>query len=1554
MKKLNKLFAILFAVLGVTTLKAQTDVTDQYLTNPGFEETKWEYAKPQNDRAIYKPKGWSIEYKNGDANDMTYVATSMNQDGKTWNAKEGNSFFTRQRWANSTITLYQTLTNLLPGKYTLTFDAALFGAGSSVLTVLGTETEVIRTLSVGKNDPASWTSITQDFEITSETPNVTIKIASTRNGNNFKSGYDNFRLSYDGTSYYNTYIATIETLYNENRDWAVDVSALEEAIANAKIKANKTEAISELEKAVDAFRTANSIDMTSKITNPNFDSNISGWITSGSDGTWQRNSSSQKNFSGGFIETWRNAWGGTWNHKNFDIHQDLTGLPNGEYTISANIIAALQGSGGPYLRSKNEGVWMYGASGDENNVVFAATEDAAATWGEGGKLITVRVKVTDGKLTIGTKAMGSSNGGTSLGTYCNWFACDNWRLSYMGFDPTALLTQLESLKDEANLLLGNNDYKKVAGAERTALEDVIKFVPEETKTGLETAIIQLESLINAFKVAKSDYDALATEKTIAEGLGMSADIIESATATTKTGLVALQDLKVAEYKYIQGTYTENATLGSWTEDFAEDLSGEGYNTNGSKYFNEWGNATRTAKQAVKLPAGDYAIYGIGRGQIGTSGYLYYKIGEETTKVDFIMKGNRGRGVDVNGVANFSDEGEYNCNGEGFGWEYRFITFHLDTETEVEIGVSATFANAWVSIYAPVLLTTEASVKALRMTEIANLLSTVPAGKMKATVQSTLDEKEGAAEAASAEENTIDELSTIATELNEAIIAANASIAEYEKIATYIAKANTIDESIAANVQTQYDNGALDKAEPVFQALEVATYNYVKTNFNYDVALSKDWNKEGPVGELSDQHWSGEKRPYMEQSSAAWGWDAWSISYDQDLTLPAGKYVFKVAGRKAAGNGCTLNLTVTSGGNVLGTVNDFPEGDQGYGIDTSGAANFSEEGTYANNDNGRGWQWRYVKFTLENEATVNIAVNAEATTNHQWISFCDATVQMTEETYLEVNKGGLDAPTAAANALVDSKPMGTAENDALKAALALPVTTGEELLAKINALNAAVADANAWIADYNTAKAPLVAALERFETDYNDAENGAIDHMNKERWTTAVNMAQAAAVAKDVTYSYEGFATATENLVAALEAATVSVGEYADLKKAIDEANTLASANVGDQPFERPQSAADAIGIANAQDVYDAATADGEGVTSVTTSLNEAVTTFKAVPLNAPAEGFAYNLVLNNNNGWSYDGKAVTYIEGGRTDAGLYNISYLTEPNVNYAQAFTFTAVEDQADCYTLSMTDVDGNQRYVCTGVPYNGTTGQLRTTTIADDALVVKVIATTTDGVHNLYNTEANNYIGSQDDGFYTVNSHINFNLVAADKAKVTLSISKAGWATLILPFNAEIPEGITVYASKQLNEESVALDKVESIVANTPYLISGTEGTYKFSGYGLAYKNSYEDENGLFVGTYVDYTTVGGEYVLQKPGDVVAFYCVGESAKPTVKAYRCYLTAPANGIKAFFFGDEVTGINGVDTADAEIEAIYTINGTRVNNLQKGLNIVKMSNGKTQKVYVK
>lgn len=392
----------------------------------------------------------------------------------------------------------------------------------------------------------------------------------------------------------------------------------------------------------------------------------------------------------------------------------------------------------------------------------------------------------------------------------------------------------------------------------------------------------------------------------------------------------------------------------------------------------------------------------------------------------------------------------------------------------------------------------------------------------------------------------DELSAMISALQPAYDNAVVSIAVYEAVPAYIEKANKIDESIAASYQIQYNNGTIEgSAEDVFQNLEINTYNYVMGSFTYPVELSKEWNTEGPVGELSEQHWSGQNSPYLEQSSEAWGSSAWKISYDQDLTLPAGEYVFKVAGRKASGNGCTLSLIVTKEGEELGTVNDFPEGDTGHGITVNGWASFSADSTYANNNVGRGWQWRYVKFTLDSDATVNIAVKAQATTSHQWISFCDATVQMTEETYLKANKGGLDAPTAAANDLVDSKPMGTAENQALNDALDLPVTTGAELLAKIAALEKAVEEANTWREKFYSTRAEskLVEAFERFETDFNDGANGALRKMSNENWTTLLEAVKTAAIAKDVTDNYENFADAAKNFNDAMDAAEFAIANY---------------------------------------------------------------------------------------------------------------------------------------------------------------------------------------------------------------------------------------------------------------------------------------------------------------------------------------------------------------------------------------------------------------------------
>ena len=105
---------------------AQTDVTEQYIKNPGFEGASTQFLQIKNDgRGVQKPEGWSVEWyqDNSDNNGMTYVADNLNQDGKKWAAKNGKSYFARMRWANSTLYLRQTLRDLKPGKYTLSFSA---------------------------------------------------------------------------------------------------------------------------------------------------------------------------------------------------------------------------------------------------------------------------------------------------------------------------------------------------------------------------------------------------------------------------------------------------------------------------------------------------------------------------------------------------------------------------------------------------------------------------------------------------------------------------------------------------------------------------------------------------------------------------------------------------------------------------------------------------------------------------------------------------------------------------------------------------------------------------------------------------------------------------------------------------------------------------------------------------------------------------------------------------------------------------------------------------------------------------------------------------------------------------------------------------------------------------------------------------------------------------------------------------------------------------------------------------------------------------------------
>lgn len=864
-----------------------------------------------------------------------------------------------------------------------------------------------------------------------------------------------------------------------------------------------------------------------------------------------------------------------------------------------------------------------------------------------------------------------------------------------------------------------------------------------------------------------------------------------------------------------------------------------------------------------------------------------------------------------------------------------------------------------------------------LTELRNTLSAeidnaegIKDEEMNNDVKAALNE---AIEKADTNSENPDELDQMIKDLQNAISTAKTSIDAYEKTLIYIAKANAIDESIAENHVNQYNNGTLSgNAETIFQELEVATYKYVNDEFSYLVKLSDTWNVQGPTGSLNAQHWSGETRTYLEQSAEAWGQNSWTIKYDQNLTLPAGEYVFKVAGRKAAGNECTLSLTVTSGEVTLGTVNDFPEGDRGLGINKNGETSFNaeDEAGFANDGAGRGWQWRYVKFALPSEATVNIAVNAEADAIHQWVSFCDATVQMTEETYLEANQAGLDAVLIPAQALVDSKPMGDTEKAELQTAIDMPVATGAEMLAKIDALTTAVNKANTWRTAYNEAKAPLVTEMDRFESDYNDGVNGCKEKLYMPIWNALITEVGQAAVAKDVTNSYEGFATAKEELTAAIAAVDASIAVYKNFKKEIDNAKAY-------QLIVKDNQTNYNAAITEAEAIYN------NGSEEFPSAL--AMQNFKVLDYNYVMETYEGVATLD---GWSgtltstlqsqhYAGNiGVSYYDA-NTGNNLINTRTITLPAGTYVLSGIGRASSDGGCTTFIKLDDTQVN-------FPQKGDTGYGVNTSGAADfseegeytnsdkgrgweyrfieftlneekEVTLSFGMTRTGGWGSVFTpelrakklamTDKADFENETEEGYY----------VSYDREFAT-----GTYTTVMVPFDYDLPDGVVAeelnfIAFNGVDNNWISFKKVETTMkANTPYILknnSATDALFADLGikavYSTASTNSVEVEGATMKGTYKAITVA--ELVAQEDGDIIFVNTAGEGkyiddeapANITIPAGRAYIVVNKNTFSTsagvapkftiFHGDDDLNSIEETVNVEVKDDVIYDLAGRRI-----------------------
>ena len=187
-----------------------------------------------------------------------------------------------------------------------------------------------------------------------------------------------------------------------------------------------------------------------------------------------------------------------------------------------------------------------------------------------------------------------------------------------------------------------------------------------------------------------------------------------------------------------------------------------------------------------------------------------------------------------------------------------------------------------------------------------------------------------------------------------------------------------------------------------------------------------------------------------------------------------------------------------------------------------------------------------------------------------------------------------------------------------------------------------------------------------------------------------------------------------------------------------------------------------------------------------------------------------------------------------------------------------------------------------------------------------------------------------------------------------------KAKYGTLILPINYIRPNNVKLYTCEaDVDGVLTLVEFTDGATKNKPFIVEYTDEaalptteaayTYQFIGYksGAATTNQTE---GWLTGVLEDdqYVPAGG-YILAKKDGVLGFYQVGANNVKAAAKYKCYLqpTSQTSAQLAYFFNrdDATTAItnllNGGENGQVEI---YDLSGKRLNNLQKGVNIV---NGK-------
>ena len=213
------------------------------------------------------------------------------------------------------------------------------------------------------------------------------------------------------------------------------------------------------------------------------------------------------------------------------------------------------------------------------------------------------------------------------------------------------------------------------------------------------------------------------------------------------------------------------------------------------------------------------------------------------------------------------------------------------------------------------------------------------------------------------------------------------------------------------------------------------------------------------------------------------------------------------------------------------------------------------------------------------------------------------------------------------------------------------------------------------------------------------------------------------------------------------------------------------------------------------------------------------------------------------------------------------------------------------------------------------------------------------------------------------------------SDKASGTVNaisytrVMTSNWGTLVLPYPLKLTgnKPYRLYSIDNMTGEELVLKQLEGVVAaGTPCVVkrNGSEAELTFGANKAALNMAINDQpmDGMkFSGTYWTKDVTNG-YIIAKDcfWNVEKLKGVGSVTAVKVLPFRAWLdgtSANAPAQLSMRIDDSTTGINAAEALDALNDAeaeYYDLSGKRLDEPQKGVNIVRMKSGKTKKIIIK